>query len=176
MSLAELASIAEIVGAVALVVSLICLAVQVHQNTVSVRNATLQSNTALWSSLLSKMTEPGIIEAYSAGISAKSDIQPLQYTQFFLLCRSLFVAFENQYYQFRQGALDRETYEGYERAITEQLLVFEGFRRWWYQSRSVFSPPFVKRVDEMIQSVPVTAPNKFIEEWQAIHGNAATTR
>ena len=35
------------------------------------------------------------------------------------------------------------TYAGYERAISEQLLVFPGFRIWWQQSRSVFSPGFV---------------------------------
>jgi len=172
MNLADLASIAEIVGGLAVVISLIYLAIEVRQNTNSVRNATLQSNTAIWSSLLSGLTAPGVIEAYSAGISGKPDIQPLQYTQFFLLSRSLFVAFENQYYQYRKGALDQETYAGYERAISEQLLAFQGFRYWWQQNRGVFSPAFVQRVDEMIQRTPVAAPNKFIEEWRSLHGQA----
>lgn len=112
MTLSDLADIAEIVGGVAVVISLVYLAIQVRQNTNLVRNATLQSNTALWSSLLSNLAGPGVVEAYAAGMSGKSDIQPVHYTQFFLLCRGLFAAFENQYYQFRQGVLDQETYVG----------------------------------------------------------------
>jgi len=167
MTLSDLANIAEIVGSIAVVISLVYLAMQIRQNTKTVRNATLQSNTALWSSLLTAVAEPGLVEAYAAGLSGTPNIQSVHYTQFFLLCRGIFVAFENQYYQFREGALDQETYEGYERAISQQLLAFPGFRLWWRQSSSVFSPTFVAHVDEMIRAVPVAAPDKFYQEWQA---------
>ena len=168
MTLPELANIAEIVGGVAVVISLVYLAVQIRQNTATVRNATLQSNTALWTTLLTSVAQPGVVEAYSAGISGKTEIQPLHYTQFFLLCRGLFAAFENQHYQFCQGALDRETYRGYERAISQQLLAFPGFRLWWQQSRSVFSPSFIAHVDAMIEAEPVVAPDSFYEQWRAL--------
>lgn len=175
MTLSELASIAEIVGGIAVVISLIYLALEVRQNTISLRNATLQSNTALWSSLLSNLASPEIVQAYSSGIAGKADIQPGQYTQFFLACRALFVAFENQYYQFRHGALDRETYLGYERAISEQLLAFQGIRLWWRQSHGVFSPAFAERVDVMIESTPMQAPNRFLEEWRSLLAQAEST-
>jgi hypothetical protein len=168
MTLSDLASIAEIVGGIAVIVSLVYLAIQVRQNTASVRNSTLQSNTALWSSLLSSLAQPGAVEAYVAGMTGKEDIKPIHYTQFFLLCRGLFIAFENQYYQYRQGALDRETYRGYERSISQQLLAFPGFRAWWQQSRAVFSPAFVSHVDEMIRNTPLVSPDKFFVEWQTI--------
>jgi hypothetical protein len=165
--LADWANIAEVAGAIAVVVSLVYLAVQVRQNTVTVRNSTLHSNTALWSTLLTKIAEPGMVEAYLAGVSGKRDIDPLRYTQFFLLCRSLFVAFENQYYQYRQGALDGETYKGYERSISQQLLAFPGFRLWWQQSKDVFSPTFVEHVDDMMSRVKEIAPDTYFREWQS---------
>jgi hypothetical protein len=87
MPLPELANIAEIVGGVAVVISLVYLAIQIRQNTNSVRNATQQSNTALWSTLFTSLAQLGVVEAYSAGMSGKTEIQPLHYTQFFLLCR-----------------------------------------------------------------------------------------
>jgi len=167
MTLSDLADLAEIVGSAAVVISLVYLAIQIRQNTKSVRNSTLQANTALWSSLLTTLAEPGIVEAYSAGMSGAPDTRSVHYTQFFLICRGLFVAFENQHYQFREGALDRATYEGYERAISQQLLAFPGFRLWWQQSRSVFSPEFVAHVDAMIDAVPVVDPDKFYQEWRA---------
>ena len=167
MTLSDFADIAEIAGAVAVVVSLVYVAIQLRQNTDSVRSATLQANTALWSTLLSGLAEPGIVEAYATGLSGRKDISRLQYTQFFLLCRGVFAAFENQHYQFRTGVLDEETYKGYERAISEQLLAFPGFRIWWEQSRSVFSPAFVTHVDEMIRNTPVATTDRYFEQWQA---------
>ncbi len=131
MTLSDLANIAEIAGGIAVVISLIYLAIQVRQNTDSIKSATLQANTALWSSLLGNVAEPGAVEAYATGLSGKRDISPLQYTQFFLLCRGLFAAFENQHDQFQRGTLDEEAYKAYERAISEQLLAFPGFRMWW---------------------------------------------
>ena len=166
MTLSDLANIAEIVGGVAVVVSLVYLAIQVRQNTYSVRSASLQANTALWSSMLSNLANPGLVEAYAAGLTGRKDISPLQYTQFFLLCRGLFVAFEDQHYQFRHGILDEETYRGYERAISEQLLAFRGFRIWWAQSKNVFSQEFVKHVDELISRTEPSAPDKFFKQWQ----------
>jgi hypothetical protein len=168
MNLSNLADVAEIVGNVAVVVSLVYLAVQIRQNTQSVRNSTLQSNTDLWARLLGRLAEPGAVEAYAAGVTGSKDIRPVQYTQFFLLCRSLFVAFENQHYQYRHGALDKETYKGYERSISEQLLAFPGFRLWWRQSRDVFSPNFAEHVDEMIANVPQAEPDRFFREWQSM--------
>lgn len=167
MQLSDLADIAEIVGSIAVVISLVYLAVQVRQNTYSVRSATLQANTALWSSLLSSLAEPGTVAAYSAGLSGSKEISPTQYTQFFLLCRALFAAFENQHYQYRRGILDDKTYKGYERAISEQFLAFPGFRIWWEQSRNVFSPAFVEHIDVLIKRAPLVAADKFYREWQS---------
>ena len=168
MTLADLADLADVVGGIAVVVSLIYLAIQVRQNTGSIRSATLLANTSLWSSLLRDLAEPGTIEAYATGLTGNKDISPMQYTQFFLICRGLFAAFENQHYQYRRGALDEDTYKGYERSIAEQCLAFPGFRIWWEQSRDVFSPAFVTRVDEMISETPAAAPDAYFRQWQSL--------
>ncbi len=175
MTLSDLANIAEILGGIAVVASLVYLAVQIRQNTSTVRNSTLQSNTALWTSVFCNLAEPSIAEAYAAGLSGKADIKPLHYTQFFLLCRGMFVAFENQYYQFCQGTLDRETYEGYERTISSQILVFPGFRIWWKQCRDVFSPVFVEHIDAMISDVPEGSADMLFSEYQSIARDKAST-
>ena len=167
MTLSDLASLAEVVVGIAVVVSLIYLAIQVRQNTHSIRSATLQANTAMWTSLLVDLSDPEAIEAYAAGLSGSRDISPMVYTRFFILCRGIFVAFEDQYFQYRNGILDADTCRGYERSISEQFLAFTGFRIWWLQSRHVFSPKFVEHMDEMIARTPVSAPDHFFREWQA---------
>ncbi len=167
MTLSDLASIAEIVGGVAVVVSLIYLAIQVRQSTHAIRTATLQSNTAMWTSLLMNLSTPDTVEAYAAGLSGSPDISPMVYTRFFILCRSIFVAFEDQHFQYRNGVLDAETYKGYERSISEQFLAFPGFRIWWQQSRHVFSPVFVEHIDGMIARTPVSSPDRYFKEWRS---------
>jgi hypothetical protein len=115
-----------------------------------------------------RLAEPDTTQAYIAGMTASPDIRPLHYTQFFFICRAMFIAFENQYYQMRQGVLDPETYAAYQRSISTQFLAFPGFRVWWRQSRSVFSPSFVGHIDAMIADVPESDPGAFLREWQEL--------
>lgn len=168
MSLSQLADLGELLGGVAVVASLVYLAVQIRQNTKTVRASTLHENTDLWSALFLRLAEPDLARAYVAGMAGQADIRPLHYTQFFFVCRSMFLAFENQYYQVRHGVLDPEAYAGYERSISTQFLAFRGFRIWWETNRSVFSPDFVAHVDAMIDNVPEADPTSFLREWHEV--------
>ena len=168
MGLSQLADLGELLGGVAVVASLVYLAVQIRQNTRTVRASTLHQNTDLWSSLFLRLAEPDLARAYVAGMAGEPDIRPLQYTQFFFVCRSMFLAFENQYYQMRHGVLDSEAYASYERSISTQFLACRGFRLWWEMNRSVFSPEFVDHLDAMIADVPEADPGSFLSEWREI--------
>lgn len=175
ITLSQLANIGELVGGVAVVASLVYLAIQIRQNTRTVRGSTLHQNTDLWVSMFLRLAEPGAARAYVAGMTANPDIEPLHYTQFFFICRAMFLGYENQYYQMRQGVLDRETYAAYQRSIASQFLAFRGFRLWWQQSRSVFSPAFVEHVDAMIEDVPEEDPGAFLRQWQELARTEAPT-
>ena len=168
MTLADLANIGELFGGVAVVASLVYLAIQVRQSNRTIRTSTLQANTALWTSFFSALADPKIAEAYTVGMVGKEDIDPIHFAQFFLLCRGMFVAFENQFFQYCEGTIDDETYKGYERSISSQMLVFPGFRIWWEQNREVFSPTFALHVDQMISDVPEASPDLLRRQWQSI--------
>jgi hypothetical protein len=66
----------------------------------------------------------------------------------------MFLGFENQYFQYRNGILDPESYLGYERIIAAQILAFRGFRIYWEQNRSYYSPSFVSHIDNIIERTP----------------------
>ena len=171
MPLDQIANIAEISAAALLVVSLIYVGIQIRQNTRAVRGSTLQMNTDFWGALFLRLAEPEVARGYAAGMAGQPDIRPAHYTQFFFICRAMFLGFENQYYQFRQGILDDATYLGYERSMQTQLLLFPGFRVWWQQSHAVFSPEFVARVDSMIECTPEADPGALLSEWSALARN-----
>ncbi len=168
MRLDQIANIAEISAAALIIVSLIYVGIQIHQNTRAVRGSTLQMNTDFWGALFLRLAEPEMAQGYAAGLEGQPDIRPAHFTQFFFICRAMFLGFENQYYQFRQGILDRATYLGYERSMQTQLLLFPGFRVWWQQSHAVFSPAFVARVDSMIERTPEADPEALLSEWSRL--------
>lgn len=168
MTLSQLSDFGQTIGGIAVVASLVYLAIQVRQNTRGVEASTLHQNTDLWIAAFLRLAEPEIAAAYVAGMAANPDIRPLHYTQFFLICRAVFLAFENQYYQMRRGVLDPETYAAYQRSISTQFLAFRGFRLWWKQSQSVFSPAFASHIEAMIAEVPEADPDVLIREWQQL--------
>jgi hypothetical protein len=168
VTLSELADFGELLGGVAVVASLVYLALQVRQNTRAVRGSTLHMNTDLWASLFLRLSDPAVAQAYVGGMAGEREIKPLHYTQFYLICKTMFLALEDQFYQARQGTLDPEIYAAYERATSEQMLAFPGFRIWWQQTRTTFSPAFTARVDAMIAATPESHPGRFLREWQAI--------
>lgn len=166
MGLSQLADLGELLGGIAVVASLVYLSVQIRQNTRTVKASTLHQNTDLWSSLFLRLAEPDLAGAYVAGMAGQPDIRPLHYTQFFFICRSMFLAFENQYYQMQHGVLDAEAYASYERSISAQLLAFRGFRLWWEMNRIVFTPEFASHVDGMVADVPEADPASLLRGWQ----------
>ena len=103
MTIQDLGSIGELIAAIATILTLVYLAAQIRQNTKTVRSSTLHQNTDLWSALWLRLADPDIARAYAQGMTGQPDIEPLSYTQFFLICRGMFLALENQYYQVRQG-------------------------------------------------------------------------
>jgi hypothetical protein len=168
LTLSELANLGEVVGGIAVVASLVYLALQIRQNTRAVRGSTLHFNVELWTNLFLRLADDEIAQAYVAGMSGRPDIKPLHYTQFFFVCKSMFLALEDQYYQACQGTLDPQIYAAYERATSQQMLAFPGFRLWWQQLRTTFSAPFMDRVDGMIAATPEEDPGVFLREWQAL--------
>lgn len=165
-TLENLANIGELVGGIAVVASLVYLAIQIRQNTASVRSATLAANTDTWTSLLAHIAHPDYNEAYLLASSGKPDLQPHQLLQFYLMARTIFVAFENQHYQYCQGTLDEDIYLGYERSISNQVLTQPGFQAYWHATSEEFSPSFISRVNHLLGEVSETNPGRFIAQWQ----------
>ena len=156
----------EVLGAIAVVISLVYLAFQIRHNTKSVRGSTLQQNTDFWGDFFLRLAQPDIADVYSTGMKGRADISPITFTQFNCLARSMFLGFENQYFQYRNGILDSESYLGYERIIADQILAFRGFRIYWEQNRSYYSPSFVSHIDTLVEKTP--EGGALLKDWIAI--------
>lgn len=168
LTLEELANLGEFISGIAVIASLIYLAAQIRQNTKTVKSSTLIGNTEIFSNIFLKVSDKDHISAYNYGSSGREDIRPTEFSQFILQARVLFLGFENQYYQFINGSFDEATYKGYERAISEQLLSFRGFRMYWQMCKHLFSPVFATHVDELIANTPEQKLDFMLVEWQRL--------
>ena len=141
------AAIAEVTGAVAVVVSLIYLAVQIRQNTRVVRGSTLDAITAHQQSELRWSSEmPEVFE------KAMDDPEALNFAESWKLSEwttAAFIARQNEYVQYRQGLLEEEVWQASENII-RLLLGIEWFRKWWQDyGRNNMTATFVAKVESL---------------------------
>ena len=141
-------AVGEIIGAVAVVVSLAYLAMQIRQNSRIVAANTFQSI----STTASKETMEIAQNPSLASLIVKMTTEPPELTsteamQAQLLLRAIFRNYENHYYQHSRGYFEDEVWDGYVKTMGEQLAGRFG-RTWWESHQGAFGKSFVAFVNE----------------------------
>ena len=150
IKLADLASIAEIVGAAAIVISLIYVGVQVNDSTRAVRSATANETSTAISSWYSDLgTDFQSTEVFVRGIANPGSLTAVEAAQFIYLMHGLFFQYQGAYYLSEQGTLDMEIQQS---LVNTLLGVREqpGFHMYWEQRGSMFESDFREFVDNML--------------------------
>ena len=142
MDTATLGVIAEVVGSVAIIVSLFYLASQIRQNTRSTRSATYQSivshaATGAWEII----RNPDLTELLMRGATNVGDLKDGEQIRFSLLMSSWLRHYDNVYYHYRTGLVDRSQWEGFEFYLST-LVTAPGTMDWWEKHSQAFSPEF----------------------------------
>lgn len=166
MSLSDLANLSQIIGALAVVGSLIFVGLEIRQNTITSRAATLQSNAAYWQDFFAMIGDPKYGKSYATGAAGKDELTGEEFGQFFFMCRAIFMGCENQHYQFRQGLIDQDAYRGYEATIREQIAALPGVRALWSVVRHTYGHDFQQFFDKQIESVSMHPAYSMQEKWR----------
>ena len=150
MKIEKLSAIAELISSVAVVVTLVYLAVQTQQNTTaiqaSIRQAMLTDDREL---LLIQIEFPIAVTGRSGGDDLSDD-------DLVRIAANL-VAFvrvkENQWLQFQNGVIDEQTWATY-RAAIPMVLSTEFCRSWWRNrsGRGEFNDGFVAMVNAALEN------------------------
>ncbi len=149
MSLNDLGNIGEFVGAVAVVVSLLYLAIQIRQNTRSLRAQAHQSIT----SHIAELNRTIVESAEVASIMEQGLADPLQLSaadrrRFNAYNSARFRHYDNLFYQYRAGTLEESQWRGF-----DNLLRFHfeqpGIERWWQENTPYYSDEFVGYVSHI---------------------------
>jgi hypothetical protein len=142
MNWEALGAIGEIVGAVAVVLSLIFLATQIRQNTRSSRTASYQAAVTSISDLTREIgADPELSRIIATGGADLSALAPIERLQFNYFALSVIRNFENIHYQYINGAIDEDTWSGWAARIKSSF-ASPGAQAWWRGQAPAFSKAF----------------------------------
>jgi hypothetical protein len=146
----------EFIGAIAVVTTLVYLAVQVKQNRQS-----LDANTkAMRGQVVSEVMNSAI--AYLQMFTQRDDVselyvrfhsdeslEPAEMTVMDATISAMFIARQHEFFQWKQGLLDEKVFQALHH-VTLTTLACENGRRWWkHEGSHLFSREFVDYVEEM---------------------------
>ena len=164
LKLSEIASIAEVVGAIAVVVSLVYVGVQVRDTTRAVRSAAINdANIAVQSWYMMMSSEPEMAEVWLDGILSPEPLSRDEEFRFMMTIQAIMYAFQNVFLLSQEGSLDTDVMSSLATGM-QTTRHTPGFQRFWAQRRSFFYPEFAAYVDE-IQSV-TDAPTDTVEVYR----------
>ena len=163
MSLTKISALAEIVSSVAILVTLVYLAIEMRQNTVATQGVIRQEMLADDRELILTAIEFPITQSGRFhDLSELSDDEIVQLGSFLIaFTRSR----ESQWLQYQNGVIDETTWYGYREAL-KTVLSSELTRSWWLNriSRGEYDQGFVDNVNELLADAPIIEVRSMSEQ------------
>jgi hypothetical protein len=154
LSLETLANLGEFVSAFAVVLSLVYLAYQVRQNTLSLRTENYARALDRVAAQQARMSaDPAMAALFGRGVLDTSSLTPEQRIQFAWAFYEMFGAFEFMYHQSRAGALQAEVWERWS-ATLSWWISLPGVQAWWRAKPTPFSASFSEFVEACLSAAP----------------------
>ena len=151
MKLSDWANVAEIVGAVAVIVTLAYVAVQIEQNTIAVEASTRQGRLDFgWQQTELLITEPGLATLVMEAELNADDLDKEERLVFYEFTTWRMATWELTYQEHADGLLDVETWaawNGYFMLMTEGK---PGYKKFFRDTRQQWGSRFMVHVDESL--------------------------
>ena len=157
MTIIELGALGEFVSSVAVLLTLVYLAVQVRQTKQTVQSSSHQTGIAT----MTQNNQSVYADKELSNIVIKGlfddDLDPTEWFRFGLWCMSLFHVFQQYFLDSEKGLGDSRIWAGEERAM-KSLLAEPGVARWWRESLTAipYTDTFVDHVNTILGSVEET--------------------
>jgi hypothetical protein len=143
-------ALAELFGAVGVIVTLLFLVRQIQQNTRALRATTNHAlNQQKTDVNLRIGLDPDAAEFLFRGMRCRDELEPHERARHTLLLRAVVGYYEDAYVQFREGLLDIETWEVSKFALG-QVVSEPDFAGWWTLNRNGYRSGFRVEVDALL--------------------------
>lgn len=150
MNLDALGAVAESLGALGVVVSLIYLAIQIQRNTSAIRANAAQQVTNRGGEIAEAIaSQADLADIQRRGLSEPESLTPAERFRFSNIMNTIFRAYENMDYQYRIGLLDEDIWAGLDNNL-KQVATRPGFLDWWLSARDGYNQEFRSRINSIV--------------------------
>ena len=158
MSIQEWAAIAEIIGAVAVVASLVYLAVQIRQNTHELSMTLKSTELSAFERNVDAgnrireifILNPDVSELFARGKNSYTDLDSRDQIRFGMLLSNVFSAFQGAYIRQLTYGSDPEDFAGSERSL-DSYVGCSGVREWISSNSPDWRPQFAALVQQRVK-------------------------
>ncbi len=145
-------AVGEILGAAAVVVSVVYLAIQVRKQTEEARLAATRELATQFQNMLEPIAHDSEFSViYKKGIMDYMNLPDNERLQMAYQFAIMFRIFEQQYLHTTRGNVDPVYFESVNLALFD-VLTFPGVQQWWDSSNSQFCRPFYSYIEEKLVS------------------------
>jgi hypothetical protein len=147
VTLQDLGSIGEVLGALGVIISLIYLAVQIRQNTRSLRASSRQAvldGQSNFATLL--LHNDNMARVYRVGIEDIGKLTDDERVQLDALLVTMFRSFQNLYFEHESSTVEQGIWDGFHRNMLWHMKR-PGVREWWETRKVLYSPAFSAFLD-----------------------------
>ena len=155
MTIQDWGAIGEIVGALAVVISLLYLGKQIHIQNRESRLSTINSSLSEWNSLLALIADNAELASIWARGLRNEELSEEDEVRFRAFSNSYFRVVEGLYLQHLEGRLDDRIWHGICGGMRE-LLASAGLHRFWKHRQEWYSSEFRGFIDDAISSSDTT--------------------
>ncbi len=151
MSIQDLGSLGELIAAIATVITLVYLAIQIRQNTTSSRTATYQNIVSTGLELGHTFArDESFADIFSRGAKSPENLTRAELVRLHSHITGVFRCYALVFHQFEHGAIDEDVWEGW-RLNMERFLRLAAYREVWMRTRDEFPPAFRTVADKALE-------------------------
>ena len=155
MTIQDLGSLGELIAALATVVTLVYLALQIRQNTNATQAASFHAISDSMNDVNLSVTQSAeLSRIWVAGCEKRSSLNAEDRHRFDTTLLAYFHVFETMHYQARVDVGDQDLVITEERSL-RALLATSGIREWWSENPYAFGPEFRSYVETFLEEALV---------------------
>jgi hypothetical protein len=167
MTLERIYYLSQSIASIAVVCSLIYLALQARHAERSQRGVMQQGRADRTSQTTLTLASPELAPVWQKGLSADPDLSRFEFTQWMLLCRSSFLSGEDSFLQHKAGLLAKPAFESFV-AGTRFYMSNPGMRVAWQLSSGHFGREFRGFVDSILRDTAIAPIADAYAEWKRL--------
>lgn len=153
MSIQDLGSLGELLGAIGVIVSLIYVASQIRQNTRAIRSSSVQAATLSTGQTVALMGQsPQNADVFYRGMRSYDELSESEQTHFMIMVSGVFTNCDAMFWDHQHGLLPPEVWDRAQRLVQFYLERPGGQRVWRVARRSLVSRPFADFVESTFGS------------------------